>query len=420
MAANDKSYSLKRFVRFITRQYGEIEEGGSHELLSKAMKVLQSFLAIPIVLLIRALRPLVIIRFGMIISSRIGHFAANTEMYLCEKDLGLYPSKTIDFFCYDSLNCNQQLRKMWDRILITHNFVCRLHRVNCLIPGSKVHKVELPSDSDDRGLMAKTSKHLSFTCDEKQLAKLFLNKHNISVGSPFICFNARDSGYLDTQFKRYSSGWRGHDYRDSTVQNYLLAAEELVKRDYIVFRMGVHVKEKLNNLNPRIIDYATNGERSDFLDIYLCAHCQFFICDTAGISNVSIIFRRPVAFVNYIPLGLAHNWSPDSLFIPKKLWLQEEKRFLTFNEILNSKIGTFLESEQYEKLGIEVIENTPEEITALAIEMDERLNGTWQTIEEDEELQQRFWKLFPKSELYVKYSSRIGAEFLRQNRELLK
>lgn len=51
--------------------------------------------------------------------------------------------------------------------------------------------------------------------------------------------------------------------------------------------------------------------------------------------------------------------------------------------------------------------------------MDERLKGMWQTTEEDEELQRRFWSLFKPSELNRVFRSRIGAEFLRQNRELL-
>lgn len=55
----------------------------------------------------------------------------------------------------------------------------------------------------------------------------------------------------------------------------------------------------------------------------------------------------------------------------------------------------------------------------ISVEMDERLKGTWQTTEEDEELQRRFWSLFKPSELNRVFRSRIGAEFLRQNRELL-
>lgn len=53
------------------------------------------------------------------------------------------------------------------------------------------------------------------------------------------------------------------------------------------------------------------------------------------------------------------------------------------------------------------------------MEMDERLNGAWRTTDQDEELQKRFWSLFPTSELNGVFLSRIGTEFLRQNRELL-
>ena len=92
---------------------------------------------------------------------------------------------------------------------------------------------------------------------------------------------------------------------------------------------------------------------------------------------------------------------------------------MTFREILESGAGRFLHREQYEGLGVEPVENTPEEITALAVEMDKRLNGTWQTTQEDQELQQRFWSLFNPSHLCYGSASRIGAEFLRQNQELL-
>ena len=56
---------------------------------------------------------------------------------------------------------------------------------------------------------------------------------------------------------------------------------------------------------------------------------------------------------------------------------------------------------------------------ALAIEMDERLKGTWQATKEDEELQTEFWSLFKPSEFNKVFVSRIGADFLRRNRELL-
>ena len=40
------------------------------------------------------------------------------------------------------------------------------------------------------------------------------------------------------------------------------------------------------------------------------------------------------------------------LFIPKKLWLIEEQRFLKYHEIINSEVGYILESQKYRELGI--------------------------------------------------------------------
>ena len=40
---------------------------------------------LPLIIAIIILKPLVKIRFGLINSDRIGHLAANTELYLCRK-----------------------------------------------------------------------------------------------------------------------------------------------------------------------------------------------------------------------------------------------------------------------------------------------------------------------------------------------
>jgi putative glycosyltransferase (TIGR04372 family) len=129
--------------------------------------------------------------------------------------------------------------------------------------------------------------------------------------------------------------------------------------------------------------------------------------------------RRPTVMVNYVPMSYIPAWRKNSLFIFKKLWLIQEQRFLAFSEIIQSEIGRFLKTEQYEKAGIELIDNTPEEITSVALEMAGRLKGSWQTTEDDEELQRRFWALFKPNDLNSVFRARIGTEFVRQNQDLL-
>jgi len=105
------------------------------------------------------------------------------------------------------------------------------------------------------------------------------------------------------------------------------------------------------------------------------------------------------------------------LVIFKKFHLNKENRDMSFSEIIKLEFGSIDTNEIFSELNLKLIENTPDEIQSVTIEMDERLNGTWQTTEEDDELQKRFWALFGPEKLKSP-DLRIGAEYLRQNKDL--
>lgn len=408
----------RRISEFFRNHIVRIDAGGLYFLVRDIFFLLIAPFLLLIVLFIRLLRPLILIRFGELISSRIGHLAGNTEIYLSERDAGIFGKKSLDFFYTNSFVCNRQLMKMWKRSLRILSLAAGLDWVNRALPGGTSHRTQWRpnQDRDIYGVLESTKAHISFTSEEERVGQEFLKNLGIGSGSSFVCFLSRDSAYLDAVLPRLNCHY--HDYRDSDIKNFIPAVEELTERGYFALRMGAIVKEPLKVSNPKVIDYATN-HRTDFLDIYLGAKCSFYLGDSCGFSAIPMVFRRPLAVVNMVPLEYAPTWCSNYLFIPKKLWLRKEGRFLSFQEILGSNIGRFLHSGQYEELGIEVIENTADEITALVIEMDRRLKGEWQPAKGDEELQKRFWALFKPSELNMVFRSRIGAEFLRQNEELL-
>lgn len=378
-------------------------------------------LALLLVLVIRALRPLVTIRFGQLPSMFIGSFARCPEVYLCERDAGLYGRRAVDVWYHENPISNLQLKKMWGRSLHTSDLVRIPARLNQWLPGGQNHVIPLwinkrSTGRDIEGLLAITDPHLQFTDEEEQLGGAYLRQMGVPIDGEFVCFHARDPVYRNTKLPGRDDTHNA--YRNVSIIDYLPAAEEAARRGYFAFRMGSMVQEALPSTDSNVIDYASNG-RTDFLDIYLAAKCRFFLGCGSGIDAISTIFRRPTIYANYVPLHHISTWGPDDLTIPKKLWLREEGRFLTFREILQSEIGGFARTEQYDRLGIELVENTPEEITAVVVELDERLNGSWQPMEEDEELQRRFWSLVEPSELSKVFRSRVGADFLRRNRELL-
>lgn len=71
---------------------------------------------LPAVLLIRAIKPIVKIRFRPLSTEVIGILAAGTELYMCRRD------KAFDVFYFDREPCNHQLCKMWSRVLHVWQF----------------------------------------------------------------------------------------------------------------------------------------------------------------------------------------------------------------------------------------------------------------------------------------------------------
>ena len=411
---------LERVPFLFRRQIHEIGKGGWRVVWNTALTILGLFFAPVFVLIARMLRPFVLIRFGKLISVRIGHFAINTEVYLCEKDAGLHDEKAIDIFYHSQAVCNYHLKNMWDRILYVSPLAGAADALSRRLPGWRPHVIpmrDLFGDKDIHRVIPRTKPHLSFSAREENLGRQGLCNMGIPSHALYVCFSARDSAYLE-QTTLTITNWRYHDYRDSDISCLVPGIEALTRRGYYALRMGAVVKNPLEIANPLIIDYATKY-RSEFLDIYLLSKCRFFIGDTAGIFCVPLAFRRPVVLTNWIPLGHFPDWGEGNIFIPKKLWSNKLGRLLGFREIMASEIALFYDTKKYEEAGLRIVENTAEEITAAVVEMDERLNGTWKAESEDEELQARFWSLLDDLRPDSPFPMRVSACFLRNNRHLL-
>lgn len=425
---------------FIELHLMEIQRDGRAVLLRKLKTVFRILpnvplylLAVPAVLVLRIIRPWLLVRCGSLVSSRIGHFAGNTELYLCERDAGINVPKQpyVDLFYmeYRSIS-NQQLAVMWKRVLhiLPAWIVASVSSINRLIPGGSIHEIgrNTQHDRDVHNLLERFPPHLKFSAEEEARGEAGMRAMGIPPDTPFVCLIVRDNAYLEAHLPGEECSY--HNYRDSDIQNYVLASEELADRDYFVIRMGAKVRESMNTRHSKVIDYATNGMRSDFMDIYLGSKCEFCISVGTGFDAVPIIFRRPIAYVNVVPLGYLFTFSTHFLGIAKHHFAAAENRELSLSEIFSRGVGFSLDASAYVSKAIKLVENTPEEIRDLVIEMAECLNGTWQLHEDDETLQRRFWEIYPTDAvdayqgrpLHGEIRARFGASFLRKNSEWLQ
>lgn len=401
-------------------------------LLRRVFNLPLYFLAVLIYLIIRALKPIVLIRIGELFSSRIGHYAGNTEMYCCEQDAGINKPECryVDLFYQGSSICNKQLSLMWSRTLRIYPkwLLGPVRRICNFGFGGAAHVLDMSSqlDRDVHNLLDEYDCHIWFTEDEMTLGYHRLRELGVPSGCPFICLIVRDPTYLNSV--QPDVDWSGHSYRDVDVDNYVLACNTLAERGYYVFRMGAVVKSPLKSESSKVIDYASNGMRTDFMDIWLGAHCAFCVSVGTGFDAIPVIFRRPVVFVNMVPLGYFFSFRSEFIGLFKHHYQISSGQEMTLQEIVESGVHLSLETKEYADQGVSLKENSPEEIRDIVLEMADRVEEIWLPQAGDEGLQARFWQLYPLGSVAV-YNGKplhgdprafYGAVFLRGNQWWLK
>lgn len=364
-----------------------------------------------------------------ITTSRIGHLAPGAEE--CLKNIFLnynyyIKNKYCIIFVFPENKddiCNLQLYKMVKRTIPVIEekevikFFQTLHEFdNELWDFSILNKYNYSCVHDFQKFNS-TPLQLRFNNEEIEKGEELLKSLKIEE-KKYICFHNRDSAYLKLKYD--SLDYSSHDNRNSNIANYIDAIKTLIdKKGYSAVRMGDKVEDTIEFNSEKIINF-TGNSRNDFGDIYISSKCKFFLGSCTGIIQIPQIFSVPVVITNSIPFGLLP-FGKNDLYIPKKLWYIEEKRFLTFKEQVNSKICQWgLNGYNYKKLGIEVIENSKEEILDVSEEMDSRIDGLWLETDYDIELQNRVWNLFDESCIYAyNFKSKMGSKFLRDNEYLI-
>lgn len=373
--------------------------------------------------LIRTIFPIYPVRIGALESDRIGHLVPQSVTYLLDRKQWPGARRGLDLFYIDGEICNRHWVRMISRQMSIHPFYARIAKHLRFGGNSLQHQIKTAQDGiyhhGDwfRNWADKVPVH--FTKLEQHDGVKALTEMGIDKGADYACLHNRDRAYFDANLPGLSS--EAHRYRDGDINACIPTMTALADRSYFVLRMGAKVETTLPNLGSKVIDYASQ-HRNDFLDIFLPANCKFMISSGSGFNYVAMAFNRPLVQFNRIPLGTLDTYYPNCITIPKKIWLRGDNRLLTFREILGTDVATFYSTEAYETAGLEIIDNTADEIEAASLEMLARLNDEWQESREDEDLQNRFWGLWsgiwPQGELrHPGY--RIGSAFLRENRHLL-
>ena len=396
--------------------------------LSRLIRIaLTTPFALFFVLLIRIIRPVFLVRIGVMRSDRIGHFALETELWLLERVSGVAtrPKRSIDLWYAPEPIANRVLYKMWTQVLtIWPNWLMvTVFRLNQLIPGTSAHEIENATSSclDVHNLLDIYPPRLKFTAMQLEQGQKGLAELGIKPTDRFVCFIVRDSAYTKKAFPEKDMSY--HDFRNCDVNDYVAGAEALADRGLFVLRMGSVVSKPLVSNNPRVIDYANSKVRSEFMDLFLGAHCEFNVSDGLGFYAIPAMFRRPNAYVNYSPFFMFYSSRACDLGIAKTMIDTSTGKRLNLTEMGERGVARSRASVEFVKAGVSVKSNTPSEIRDLMLEMLDRLEGKWKAQPLDDELQNKFWNKYSeiigpdRETFHGEIWSKYGAQFLRDNQD---
>ncbi|MCK5602945.1 TIGR04372 family glycosyltransferase [Candidatus Pacearchaeota archaeon] len=355
-------------------------------------------------------------------ATRIGETAHQLDLYVKMSALGWGPSHRGILLARKEKTANLCLMKYWSNYIhvISNPFLFYLLFPLAELTQYDIGRLKMPDGKvvnrhyaiiavqnkwDEEG----RSPLLVLSSSHRERGWNCLQQLGIPRGSWFVCLHVREAGFLKEGNNPY------HAYRNADINTYLLAVKTIVEAGGWVIRMGDSTMKPLPPLD-HVIDYANSEFKSDWMDIFCCAECRFFLGTTSGLFIVSFDFGVPCALANDTPMG-DRPWSKKDRFIPKLYWSTSEGRYLTFEEALAPKFRCCYDGNIFESSGISVIDNTPEEISDIVLEMLNRLDNNLEYTEDDDILQDRFNTLLP----YKKYGigSRVGGAFLRKYEWLL-
>ncbi len=209
--------------------------------------------------------------------------------------------------------------------------------------------------------------------------------------------------------------WDHNALRNARIEDYFPAIEAITAAGGWVVRIGDASMKPLPPMH-RVIDYAHADVRSDWMDLFCCSRCRFLVGTCSGPDSVALAFGVPVVGTNWFPLGFWPNSTKD-LFVHKLLRRRDDGRFLDIRESVEPPLAGMHWPKYYEDRGLDVLDNTPADITGAVAEMLDRLDGTLEYSARDRALQEKYATLADFADVPI--NARVPMDFLRRHRFLV-
>ena len=258
-------------------------------------------------------------------------------------------------------------------------------------------------------------KTVSFSEKQKIYGESVLKRMPIPQNKKIVTIFARDSSYLSHTYPK--TDWSHHSYRDCDIETYIKSIKFLISKNYVVIRVGSEYSKKLNFTDTNYFEYSLSEFKSDFMDLFLIYKSSFVLGNSSGAIDVSTMFNVPFAAVNYAPF-MVLPLGKDDIFIQKKL-INSDGVIVPFKDIIDNEEyylqnGVKLSND----FGISYIDNSPDDILGVTIEMHNILNDDFILNKNQQKLLERYQNEYCQKNKSTNRLAPISMNWLEKNYSL--
>jgi putative glycosyltransferase (TIGR04372 family) len=364
----------------------------------------------------------------------IGPFCHFSEYFIRFCRVNNFDLKNDVIFVLNNKSVNNQLKLMLSR------------NVNCL-HDSEVHNLienggnnflrkyslqindSVPEDIKN-GMNFFADCNVNFTFTQKEILKGYsiLKKLGINEQDNFVCIHNKDNFYWSS-CRNQNKVWDA--YRDSKFEDLSSLIRHLNKKGLKVIRAG-HYKDDSKDC---ISTMSLPANEKEFIDLFIQNFCYLSICGDSGIALIPWLFKKPILYHNFIPMGESPI-AEIGVILPKKIINKDTRKILGVSELLNIKTPLiwyergkikfskrnateFQDAYLYDINNLEIVDNTSEEILIAYDELEKYFFKSKKMSQKDFFLQKKFKSLFPLHHPMRHTSCIISPSFLKNNRGIL-
>ena len=300
---------------------------------------------------------------------RYGHLALEPEIFLAEQEIIKESStsrrRVINIWSLGPVakQSNRYLASKWKQELLVFPswLISSLHSVGSFFPILKLSEPKLSVTGSMNGL-DQTASHVSLKAEELEEGKKRLVEIGINPDKPYVCLIVRDGGHYKSKGEIESAGY---EFLNFDINNFSGVAEALIESGFQVIRMGSGSERPFTSKPDGVIDYALSKNRSEFLDVFIAATCEFAVSTQTGPDAVCMLFRRPVLYVDVTSYCQFFFGSKIATWSPVRL--QKNGKLLNLSEIVNSEIAWFKDPNSFSINGISQQKSSNNELRELVL-----------------------------------------------------